>query len=58
MLLRMYLRWAEDRGYGPRSSIDEGDEELKNVTVTISGPNARLPSFGTGRPSVGAPVTV
>jgi peptide chain release factor 2 len=42
MLLRMYLRWAEDRGY-QAAIVDqmEGDEAgIKNVTVTISGPNA------------------
>ena len=42
MLLRMYLRWAEDHGY-QADVVDqvEGDEAgIKNVTVTITGPNA------------------
>jgi len=42
MLLRMYLRWAEDRGY-KADIVDqmEGDEAgVKNVTVTITGLNA------------------
>lgn len=42
MLLRMYLRWAERRGY-TCEVIDqtEGDEVgLKSVTVEISGPDA------------------
>ncbi|MBM3190723.1 MAG: peptide chain release factor 2 [Chloroflexi bacterium] len=42
MLLRMYLRWAERRGY-TCEVIDqtEGDEAgLKSVTVEISGPDA------------------
>jgi peptide chain release factor 2 len=42
MLLRMYLRWAEDRGY-KADVVDqvEGDEAgIKNVTVTITGLNA------------------
>jgi peptide chain release factor 2 len=42
MLLRMYLRWAEDRGYRAEV-VDqmEGDEAgIKNATVTISGPDA------------------
>lgn len=42
MLLRMYLRWAEDHGY-KAEVVDqmEGDEAgIKNVTVTISGPDA------------------
>jgi peptide chain release factor 2 len=42
MLLRMYLRWAEEHGY--RADIVdemEGDEAgIKNVMVTITGPNA------------------
>ena len=42
MLLRMYLRWAEERGY-KAEVVDqtEGDEAgIKNVTLTITGPNA------------------
>ncbi len=42
MLLRMYLRWAEDHDY-KADIVDqmEGDEAgIKNVTVTITGPNA------------------
>jgi len=42
MLLRMYLRWAEDHDY-KADIVDqvEGDEAgIKNVTVSISGPNA------------------
>ncbi len=42
MLLRMYLRWAEDHGY-KTDVVDqmEGDEAgIKNVTVTVSGLNA------------------
>jgi peptide chain release factor 2 len=42
MLLRMYLRWAEERGY-KAEIVDqvEGDEAgVKNVTLTVTGPNA------------------
>jgi peptide chain release factor 2 len=42
MLLRMYLRWAENHGY-KADVVDqmEGDEAgIKNVTVTITGSNA------------------
>jgi peptide chain release factor 2 len=42
MLLRMYLRWAERRGFG-RDVIDyqPGDEAgLKSVTLTLAGENA------------------
>ena len=42
MLLRMYLRWAEERGY-KADVVDqtEGDEAgIKNVTVTVTGPDA------------------
>ncbi len=42
MLLRMYLRWAEKRGY-TAEVVDQlpGDEAgIKNVTVTVEGPYA------------------
>ena len=42
MLLRMYLRWAENHGY-QADVVDQmdGDEAgIKNVTVTITGPDA------------------
>ncbi len=42
MLLRMYLRWAEQKGYGTEI-IDslEGDEAgIKSVTFTVGGPYA------------------
>jgi peptide chain release factor 2 len=39
MLLRMYLRWAEKRGYNTRIiDILSGEEAgLKNVTFTVDG---------------------
>jgi peptide chain release factor 2 len=42
MLLRMYLRWAEKRGYDTRIiDILSGEEAgLKNVTFTVDGPYA------------------
>ncbi len=42
MLLRMYLRWAEDRGYRADvvDQVDGDEAGIKNVTVTITGPNA------------------
>ena len=42
MLLRMYLRWAEKRGYQTRIiDILSGEEAgLKNVTFTVDGPYA------------------
>ncbi len=42
MLLRMYLRWANDRGYSTEITDETpGDVAgLKSVTVIISGPNA------------------
>jgi len=42
MLLRMYLRWAESRGFETRIiDISPGDEAgLKSVTVTVEGENA------------------
>ncbi len=42
MLLRMYTRWAEQRGYKVAlDEISEGDEAgLKSVTIEISGPYA------------------
>jgi len=51
MLLRMYLRWAEDKGY-PTEIIDilSGDEAgLKNVTFTVNGQYA----YGYLRAEVG-----
>lgn len=51
MLLRMYLRWAESRGYGTRI-IDElpGEEAgLKSVSVEVKGERA----FGFLRPERG-----
>jgi peptide chain release factor 2 len=40
MLLRMYLRWAENRGYETRilDSLDGEEAGLKRVMVSISGP--------------------
>ena len=42
MLLRMYLRWAEDHGYRADvvDQVDGDEAGIKNVTVTITGPNA------------------
>jgi peptide chain release factor 2 len=42
MLLRMYLRWSEKRGYKPEIiDILTGEEAgLKNVTFTVTGPYA------------------
>ncbi len=42
MLLRMYTRWAESRGFtADIKEIQEGTEAgLKSVTFTVSGPNA------------------
>lgn len=42
MLLRMYLRWAEKRGYKTQIvDILPGDEAgIKNVTITVDGPYA------------------
>lgn len=42
MLLRMYLRWVENRGYKTQIvDILAGDEAgIKNVTVTVDGPYA------------------
>lgn len=42
MLLRMYTRWAEKRGYGAEIlDFLEGEEAgLKSVTVAVKGPNA------------------
>ncbi len=51
MLLRMYLRWAEKRGYNTRIiDILSGEEAgLKNVTFTVDGPYA----FGYMKAEVG-----
>jgi peptide chain release factor 2 len=42
MLLRMYLRWAEQHGYRAEivDSLDGDEAGLKSATVTISGRNA------------------
>src|SRR5579875_3479420 len=42
MLLRMYLRWAEEHGYRTEIvDVSPGEEAgLKSVTVIVSGPNA------------------
>ncbi len=42
MLLRMYLRWAETRGYATEiADLSPGEEAgIKSVTVIVQGPNA------------------
>jgi peptide chain release factor 2 len=42
MLLRMYLRWAEARGYGTElvDQLDGDEAGIKRSMITISGPNA------------------
>ena len=42
MLLRMYLRWAEDRGYQTEilDSLDGEEAGIKTATVSIKGPYA------------------
>lgn len=42
MLLRMYIRWAEQKGYGAQLyERTDGDEAgIRHATVLISGPNA------------------
>lgn len=42
MLLRMYIRWAEQHGYKVSSLDENGGEEagIKSATIQISGPNA------------------
>src|SRR3546814_4651540 len=43
MLLRMYARWAEARGYKTELVEESPGEEagLKSVTIRVIGPNAR-----------------
>ena len=52
MLLRMYTRWAEQRGYGTEIlDMAEGDEAgIKSATILIKGPNA----YGYARSEAGA----
>ena len=61
MLERMYLRWAEDRGY-ETEILDrtEGEEAgLKSVTIAIDGKyRFWLSPVREGRPSTGAPFAV
>lgn len=42
MLLRMYLRWCESRGYQTRTLDHQPGEEagIKSATITVTGPNA------------------
>ena len=57
MLLRMYLRWAERRGYGVEiMDVQEGDEAgLRSVTVTrLRRLRLRLPEGRGGRAPAGA----
>jgi peptide chain release factor 2 len=51
MLLRMYLRWAEQRGYATEiADLSPGEEAgIKSVTVIVSGPYA----YGYLRPERG-----
>jgi peptide chain release factor 2 len=52
MLMRMYLRWAEQRGYGTEIlDMMEGDEAgIKSATFMVKGKNA----FGYARAEAGA----
>jgi peptide chain release factor 2 len=52
MLLRMYTRWAEERGYDTEIlDLTEGDEAgIKSATILIKGPNA----YGYARSEAGA----
>ncbi|HUP28418.1 MAG TPA: peptide chain release factor 2 [Chloroflexia bacterium] len=52
MLMRMYLRWAEQRGYGTEIlDMMEGDEAgIKSATFLVKGKNA----FGYSRAEAGA----
>ena len=52
MLLRMYTRWAEERGYGTEIlDMAEGDEAgIKSATIFIKGRNA----YGYARSEAGA----
>lgn len=51
MLLRMYLRWAERRGYATEvADLSPGEEAgIKSVTIIVAGPNA----YGYLRPERG-----
>ncbi|MGZ8408186.1 MAG: peptide chain release factor 2 [Caulobacteraceae bacterium] len=42
MLLRMYIRWAERRGYGVQWIEESGGEEagIKSTTIKVKGPDA------------------
>ncbi len=56
MLLRMYLRWFEQRGFKVEiNDMQEGDEAgLKSATLTVEGENAYgLLTRREGRPSAG-----
>ena len=61
MLLRMYLRWAERRGYKAELiDLMPGDEAgLKSVTIEVDGPlRLRLPAQRARRPPPRAALAV